>query len=386
MSEPAQQLGDPAADRDVSALAERFRTLADTDYAGYSPTYERIARALAAEPDTLALLAGVAPTGRTPVLSFAAVHDIVLAEPDQPLAAIYAGDRREDPWPAYRALLQARSGDVAERMRTRAIQTNEVGRSAAIAPALAAVAADEATHRGRRLALVEVGASAGLNLLFDRYAATYRREGAVVGRCGPTDSAVQLDCELRGPADPPFGPAPDIASRRGLDLKPVDVTDDESCRWLRACLWPDVPDRAQRLTAAVAVARRSPPPLHRGDARTDLAPLLAELPDDVLPVVLATWALAYLGRTGRDLLLEALDDLGARRDLVLVTAEEASATPWLPEPPAEVAACGDGAGAGTPTLLGRRTWRDGTAADEALALSHPHVRWMAWVPGAGATA
>jgi hypothetical protein len=171
-----------------------------------------------------------------------------------------------------------------------------------------------------------------------------------------------------------------VASRVGLDPSPVDVTDGEARRWLSACLWPGVPDRPERLAAAVALARVDPPTLVTGDAVTDLAPLVAALPDAVLPVVISTWALAYLGRDGRAAVLGALDELGSRRDLALVTGEEARVTPWIPEVPAEVAATGEADGDGTGTVLGLRTWYDGTTDDEVLALCHPHLRWMAWVP------
>ena len=151
-------------------------------------------------------------------------------------------------------------------------------------------------------------------------------------------------------------------------------------------MWPGVPDRPERLAAAIAVARLDPPHLVTGDAVTDLAPLVAALPDDVLPVVVSTWALAYLGRDGRARRAGRPRRASERsRDLALVTAEEPRITPWVPAVPAAVAACGDAEGDGTATLLGLRTWRDGAAHDEALALCHPHVRWMAWVPDAGAT-
>jgi hypothetical protein len=370
---------------EAETLSARFVVLADDDFAGYSPIYERIARAIAEDDASLALLLDAAPVGRTPVLALAAVHDLVLAEPDSTLAAIYAGRSAADPWPPFRELLHTRSTEVLRRMRTRRIQTNEVGRSAALLPALAAVRAQAlAVGDDRPLALVEVGPSAGLNLRLDRYGVTYRRDGSVVATAGDPDSSVQIDCEVRGPSDPPVAGLPvPIASRVGLDLSPVDVTDDDACRWLSACVWPGVPDRPQRLAAAMELARLDPPTLVRGDAVTDLAPLVAALPDHVLPVVVSTWAIAYLGRDGRAALLASLDRLGAERDLALVTAEEPRVTPWLPALPTEVEACGDADGDGTGTLLGVRTWRRGSARDEALALCHPHVRWIAWVPGAG---
>ena len=191
--------GSPRAP-EIDALAARCLVLADDDFAGYSPIYERIARALADDDESLALLAGTAPVGRIPVLALAAVHDIVLSEPESPLAAIYAGRVGADPWPPFRELLLGRSAEVLERMATRSIQTNEVGRSAALLPALATVRAEAlAAGDERPLALVELGPSAGLNLLLDRYAVTYRRGADVVATVGDPDSPVRLECEAAGP-------------------------------------------------------------------------------------------------------------------------------------------------------------------------------------------
>ncbi len=361
-------------------LAARFRRLAHDDLVGYCPTYERIAEALADDPASLELLLDAAPVGRTPVLSFAATHDLVLAEPDSELAAVYRGESAADPWPLYRALLHRRSAEILTRMRTRSIQTNEVGRSAGLVPALATV--ERAARRRddhRPLALVEIGASAGLNLLLDRYSISYRRGDREVARSGDPDSTVQLACELRGPNDPtlPSGPLA-LASRVGLDLAPIDVGNEEASRWLQACVWPGVPDRPERLAAALALARTAPPRLVRGDATSDLGALLDAVPGDSIPVVVATWALAYMDADGREAVRSAVDRRGAHRPIALVTAEEAPVTPWLPTVPDHLAARGAAAGDGTATVLGLHSWAHGAVSDRVLALCHPHLRWMAW--------
>jgi len=316
------------------------------------------------------------------VLALAAVHDLVLADPASELAEVYAGRSGADPWPAFRSLLHAQAPAVLRRMRTRSIQTNEVGRSAALLPALAWARRRASASRDHRpLALVEVGPSAGLNLLLDRYRISYVRDGRPWREVGDPSSPVRLRCELRGAGEPPLDEVPvPIARRTGIDLAPVDVTDDEACRWLAACVWPGIPDRPERLVAALEVARREPPTLVRGDATTDLAPLVASLPADVLPVVVATWALAYLGRQGRAQLIEGLDGVGAERDVVLVAAEEPRAVPWAPPVEPELARLGDAEGDGTTTVLAARTWRGGRAGSDLLAVCHPHVRWMAWAP------
>lgn len=366
-------------------LAERFLVLADHDFAGYSPVYERVARALADDPEALGLLLDGAPARRAAVLALAAVHDVVLGEPDSELARIYRGELDADPWPPFRALLVGRAPEVLGRMRTRSVQTNEVGRSAVLLPALAAVV--DAAGDDRPLAIVEVGPSAGLNLFLDRFDVRYvSASGAELGRAGDEGSPVHLRCELRGPRRPPLpvGPLRTVV-RTGIDVAPVDVTDDEECRWLEACLWPGADERRDRLRAALAVARSDPPALRTGDALTGLGPLLDELDGDVLPVVVATWALAYLPRDGRHAVAGIVDELGRGRDVALLTAEAPSVTPWVPAAAPGAQAPDGGDGDGTVTALGLRAWWGGTADTRLLGTCHPHGRWLAWADARSAT-
>lgn len=353
---------------DEEYLADYYRWLADAEFHDHEPLYERVAHAMAEEPALLDRLAPLAEPKFVPVLVNAAVHDLVLREPDQPLAAVYrTGDG--DPWPAYRALLVERFDELAELVRHRSIQTNEVGRTTAVVPALAEV------HRatGHPLALVELGPSAGLNLVPDRYAVTYRDPGGrPVGRVGPAGSPVQLTCALVG-ATPALGDRPPpIAWRAGLDRRPIDVRDPDARRWLQACLWPSARDRAERLEAALSLAVHDPPDLRTGDAVADLPALLAEVPTGLQVVVVATWVLAYLDDDDRHRLAAVL--AGAGRPVAMITGEYPGVAPWIPDAPRPPnAPVGTGA-----TLVGLGRW-DGDATEaRALGWMQAHGRWLDW--------
>jgi hypothetical protein len=364
----------------LDELAALFVFLADRDFHGYSPIYERLARSIAEDRTLLAFIdAAVSPNvrrGRVPVLFLAATHDVALGEPDSELASIYRGERDGDPHAAVVALVGRHREAVEANLRHRSVQTNEVGRSAAIAPAILRTTSLLAAAGARRpVALVEVGPSAGLNLFVDRYRITYRRHASATAATGPEDAEVQLACDLRGDRLPPVAPSlPDIVVRTGVDPAPVDVSDPVQRRWLRACLWPGQSAREALLDAAMALAAVDPPTVARGDAVTDLAPLVQALPDEVQPIVVSTWALAYVTEEGRRTMLASLDEVGATRDLALVTLEEPRFTPWIP---AVDEATGERDG--TRTVLGRRSWASGAVYNEALALSHPHGRWMHWL-------
>jgi hypothetical protein len=359
-------MADVAAE--AAELAAFLRGWAQNELAGYCPLYERVALALADDASMLTRLCGVAAREKiVAVLLFAAVKSLVDVEPSLPLARVYAGGGG-DPWPPFRALLEERFDEIAALLRTRRIQTNEVNRAAVVLPALAVVQA----RLDRPLALVEIGPSAGLNLLLDRFAYDYG-DGRVHG---DPSSRVRLRCEPRGPLRPPLpAAAPPIASRCGIDLAPVDVTDDAQCRWLEACVWPGAPERAERLREALALARATPPRIHTGNALDLLPSVLAEIDDRSAPCILATWVIAYLSEEQRRALAEIVEAAARKRDLACVTAEFPNVSPFAGKPPRP--AVGDKVSLST--LLGATLWKNGERDTRALAWMQAHGNWIDWL-------
>jgi hypothetical protein len=273
-------IDDESGIEDVAAL---FLTLAGVDFLPGS-LYQRLAREAAEDHEVLALMLPARPNDRLPHLLFAAVQYLLLGDDGDPLSRF--GDA---PYSEFRAWCLDRRDELTALIGTHVVQTNEVARCAGLLPCLSAVAA--AGEPGRPLALVEPGCSAGMNLLFDHYRYDYGNGH----RVGPTDSPVLLTPQVT--ADGPVPPldVPEVVWRRGLDRRPVDLTDDDSVRWLRSCVWPEQTERRHRFEAAVDVARRSgPPELVQGDALDALGELIAEAPADATLVILHTAFIAYL--------------------------------------------------------------------------------------------
>ena len=135
-------------------------------------------------------------------------------------------------------------------------QTNEIARSAMLLPGFLAIA----HASGHPLALAEIGSSAGLNLLFDRFFYRYGEQG-----WGDPASPVKLAPEVRV-SSPPLGGRIIIVSREGCDIAPVDVATPEGRQRLRSYVWPDQPARLERLDGAIALAAHTPFSLERADA------------------------------------------------------------------------------------------------------------------------
>jgi hypothetical protein len=282
------------------SLANRFRRHADSLVrSGRSPLYVTLLRAAAADIDrggTVAhLFDGIdTPPGSVPQLRLmAALHYLVLAGDAPALARFYpsaGGDLPIDGvWPAAQDVIRARYDQIRARLH-RTVQTNEPGRAPVLFAGLLWLA-----HRHRRpIRLLEIGASAGLNLLFDRFA--YRVGGRWLG-------------DPRSPLRffEPWAPPPPIdlpaaaaalrvVSRAGCDLTPLDPSCADDRLTLLSYIWPDELDRIDRLHAALSVAAREPIRIVRGRASRWLPDAIASSGDGELTVVWHSVFRQYVGR------------------------------------------------------------------------------------------
>lgn len=281
---------DPDIHRGQLAPAEVYRRFARTEARGSSATYEEWAEGLAEDPSVLDLLTGLPRPKRQPNLVFAAARQ-------HGASGSYA---------SFRGTVVEEWETVRQTIMTRSTQTNEAARCAVMLPFLASLP--------HALALIEVGASAGLCLLPDRYSYRYSShhldQHEVGTRLDPPagPSAVVIECAL-GPGLTAPQALPDVVWRAGIDLAPVDVRDPESTGWLEALIWPEHQDRRDRLRSALDIARRDPPRLVAGDLNEALPALAAEAPADATLVVFHTAVLAYLDPGARADFVETVGDL-----------------------------------------------------------------------------
>jgi hypothetical protein len=277
------------------STADWYREFAEREVADVSPTYQALCSGVADDAEICGRLDTLPEPKRQPNLLLATVR--------------YLGGPVES-WPAFRSFVLDRWDELAATMRERRTQTNEARRCAAFLPVLAALP--------QPLALLEVGASAGLCLYPDRWSYAYSTPETVhrVGR-GP-----ELRCATTGPVPLPQE-LPRVVWRAGLDLNPLDVTDDDDVRWLESLIWPEQTDRFEILREAVAIAQSEPPRIDRGDLTADLAVLAAEAPWDATLVVFHTAVLAYVAEPAREGFLEAVHALESTARTTCWLANEA---------------------------------------------------------------
>jgi hypothetical protein len=249
-----------------------------------------VCRRLAGDPRVDAL----APALRWdfPLRLLGALHYLVLA-----------GDAS---WDDVGGALDAHAGFLRRFTAEQDVQTNEVQRAWALLPAFLTVA------DGRPFDLLELGPSAGLNLVFDRY--RYRYSTGTWG-----DAALELTGLDRMPPPPSLLARPiSVARRRGVDLNPIDATTEQGARLLQSFVWADQTERLERLRRAFEALRASPPELIRGDYVQLLPSLLDDRSDGAQLVVFQTASTMYLDAAGLARVRKALEDAARKQPLVFV--------------------------------------------------------------------
>ncbi|MGE3961463.1 MAG: DUF2332 domain-containing protein [Dehalococcoidia bacterium] len=345
-------------------LRRAFRRFAEAEAVPQgSAVYERLCEVVASDDALLDLAAEAAPGQPAPNLFFGSVHALLEDDPADPLAAYYrsvGGTRSVDDalGEAFRAFVLPRRDAVLALLRTHLVQTNEVRRSAVLFPVFATASAEA---DGAPIALIEIGASAGLNLLFDRYGYRYSERSA-----GHATASLVLECEARG-APLPVERVPAVVSRLGLELNALDVRSEADMRWLRALVWPEHDERRRVLQAAVDIARIDPPEVRTADLFTHLPGAITAAPARARVVVFATFVLNQFTQEMRARLKQLLLDASRERaiDVVVVGGSE-----WF---------IGERRDFGSAPVIrarlegGQGTWRQ-------LAVADPHGWWIDWQP------
>ena len=336
----------------MAALAEVYRRFGESA-AATSPLYERVALALSGSEEALRAIAAAPSRRRNPTAILAALHDLALAGHAPELAAAYAA--RDGDAAASAAIDVLLTTDVAGH---RTVRADESGRHTVLYPAVA-----EAARRmgASAVGLIDVGRPAGLNLTVDRVGIAYDNGQS----SGDPASPVQRSASIVGGRPVPSGAVPEVVARVVVDRDPVDVTNKEDARWLRACL---PPEQGAALEAEIALV--DPPLLLAGDPVETLQAAFTQVPADALPVVTTTWALSALPLESRLRFLHRLDE-AARRPVAWVSVEGVGVAPSVPT-------LGDRRASGH-SIIGLAELDHSTLRVEAVGRCWSRGRLLAWL-------
>jgi hypothetical protein len=285
-----------------------------------------------------------------PLRLIGGLHALVLAGADDDLAAVFAGSIA-DPVEIERVLqaVLLRHDAALPPWLDGPPQTNEPGRSGALMVGLLEVA----RRFGRRIEILEIGSSAGLNLLIDRY--RIDMGGTIVG---PPDSPVCITPDWSGP---PPAPVPiEIVGIRGCDINPMDATDPAVEARLAAYIWPEAPERLVRVRRAIAMMRDKGVQLERADAADWLEARLAEPQQEgVTRVLMHSVVWQYLPEPTAERIRAAMAAAGshatAKRPLGWVMMEPDRSLGHQ--------------------VVRVKTWPGGAPA-EVVATAHAHAAWV----------
>lgn len=328
----------------TDAVQQRYARFAGEEAPGRSDLYADWAAGVAGDARVRDILARIPETRRQPPLVFAVTRMLGVG------LVSYA---------AWRTFLLANAEEVVAECSARRLQTNEPLRLAPLLPVLAEIEGP--------IALLEIGASAGLCLYPDRYSYRYTADdGTVRAAVDPADGPSSVVLESRVTGELPPLRMPEVVWRAGIDLAPLDARNPRDRAWLQGLVWPGEEGREARVTAALDIAAADPPLLLAGDAGLRLDELAAQAPADATLVVTTPGVLVHIPREPRTALVDSIRDLPAR----WVTIDPPAVLDvWSPPVPPE-------------------DWTGFVVALDGLvrAEADPLGRWWEWRAGAQPTA
>ncbi|GGF47509.1 hypothetical protein GCM10010922_24170 [Microbacterium sorbitolivorans] len=289
---------------DINDARARYERFAANEAPGRSEVYREWAEGVATDDEILAILSQLPSPHRQPPVVFAATR------------MLGSGEGTYAEWAAF---VRANADRVVAECAARSTQTNEPLRCAPLMLALTRV-------RGP-IALIEVGASAGLCLFPDRYAYRYGDE-APLGS-GSVELASVLRGDIAGPSR-----IPEIVWRAGIDIQPRDARDPQDRAWIEGLVWPGETERAERIHAALDIAAADPPLMVAGDASEPgaLEELVARAPEGATIVITTPGVLPHIPREARERLIATIQGLPAR----WITIDSAALhDTWDPAPEGE---------------------------------------------------
>lgn len=298
---------------DNVSLSDRFARFAHQECAGSCDLYEHLALRVAADDELLHIASHARPGQPVPNLLFGAVQYLLLTGADHELRRYYDGLVEEpgdikQSFSPFKDFCRRHADAIVPLLESKIVQTNEVRRCAYLYPSFCLI-----YEKIRKpLALIEIGTSAGLQLIWDQYGYSYG-SGDVYGNA---TGDVRIEADIIGDTSPPLLPhSPPVTARIGVDLHLNRLSDPEDYRWLRALIWPGHRDRVALFDDAARCLAGQPLQLIEGDGIELLPSLAAGIPDDAAICVFHTHVANQIPSEAKRRLQRHIGEIGSRRDL-----------------------------------------------------------------------
>lgn len=344
----------------LAQLREAFSRFATSEALELeSPLYSTLAREVSESRELLELASFAHSTQPAPNMLFAAIQYLLLNGAKHALRQHYprlaiGPTSKTTLGDTFKSFCHEYREEIVGLISTRRTQTNVVQRSSCLMTGLYLVANETKCHE---LFLVDLGASAGLNLNVDIYSHCYYRGNSVIQNAGRPESGVRLRTEIRGSKSLPPIHQFSIAGKVGIDLNPIDVHDSDSVLWLQSLVWPEHHERFEQLNRAVELIPTNPVKLVRGDAAEKLEAVVNEVATDHALVVCSTIAEYQFPQKTRDEIYGILVSASRHRPIWRLSMEGA------PE-----------------SLLALARYENGTQVQSSvLAKCSPHGLWIEWI-------
>lgn len=295
-------------------LSQRFYNFAKNECKGSSELYEFLSVKVSQDNEILRMCATARSGQPIPNLLFGAIHYLLLKGKKHPLRAYYPSlglphkiidDHTFD---YFKDFCHVYQGEIIAIMKNKLVQTNEVRRCAYLYPIFSYIY----SKVEKPLSLIEIGTSAGLQLLWDKYSYTYG-DGKVYG---DKNSDVHITSEIKGKHTPAFSAEmPPVANRIGIDLHISDVSNSHDLLWLQSLIWPEHRERLTLLKSAASYLKDHSIELIEGNGVVLLTDIVKTLPEDTVICIFHTHVANQMSRELKNTLFAKIKEIGNYRNV-----------------------------------------------------------------------
>ncbi|MGE7910318.1 DUF2332 domain-containing protein [Lysinibacillus xylanilyticus] len=296
----------------LAKLSKQFRTFAKDECENSSPLYEHLANKIADDDEILKVAAFIPQGQPVPNLLLAGVQYLLSSSKDD-LVNFYPSltttpNAINEVYPVFKAFVLSHSEELKILFQEKLVQTNEIRRCSYLYPMMTEIY----ERHQKPLALIEIGASAGLQLGMDQYNYCYNQQ-LHVNNC---NNDFVLPSENRGePLPVSITNAPVVCKRVGIDLNPIDIHNEEELRWLQALIWPEHEERRLLLNQALPILKGLDLQLIKGDAIKLIKDISRDINQDAMLVVYHTHVANQIPMELRLKLIEQLKEISMERPL-----------------------------------------------------------------------